>query len=147
MVVSLFLNQTKITVITYYKPFRQDSLPLVDLQKFMNFGNPTLIIADANIKNIHYGHTTTNDMRKLLERFNHKHNLHFLGQRFDTFYSHNTKGKPDLIFCNTIFLQLAYNITEGPRSPASDHIPIITTISTSPQAIPVQSRYNYNRAN
>ena len=147
MAVSLFLNHTKLTIVTFYRPFRQDSLPLVDLKKFINFGNPTLIMTDANVKNTHYGHTTTNEMGILLERFNQLHNLHFLGPRFNTFFSHNAKGKPDLIFGNTALLQLAYDITEGPRTPASDHIPVITTISTSPLAIPTKPRYNYNRAN
>ena len=147
MAATIMLHQTKLTIITFYRPFRQDTLPLVDLQKFINYGNPTIILTDANIKNTHYGHRTTDDLGHLLERFNIQHNLHFLGPRFYTFFSFNTKGKPDLIFGNTQFLQLAHSITEGPRNPASDHIPIITTISTTPLAIPIQPRFNYNRAN
>ena len=141
MAVSLFLNQVKITIVTYYRPPRQDALPLVDLKKFLDYGNPTLILPDANIKNTFYGHTTTNEMGMLLERFNQINNVHFLGPTFNTFYSHNTKGKPDLVFGNTAFLQLAHNITEGPRTPASDHIPIFMDISTSPLAIPVKPKF------
>ena len=77
MAVSLFLNQVKITIVTYYRPPRQNALPLVDLKKFLDYGNPTLILADANIKNTFYGHTTTNEMGMLLERFNQINNVHF----------------------------------------------------------------------
>ena len=41
---------------------------------------------------------------------------------------------------------MAYHITEGPRDIASDHIPTIIELSTSPPAITQNTKYNYNRA-
>ena len=44
-------------------------------------------MADANIKNTHYGHKSIIDLDRLLKRINRIHNLLFLGARFDIFFT------------------------------------------------------------
>ena len=142
------INSThgKITIVTFYRPPRQDTLPLTDIIHFLNYNNPTIILTDANIKHQNFGHNTSDRLGKLLNNFNLNTNLHFIGPDFNTYFQHNHQGKPDIILANTSFLHLAYNIKEGPRLTSSDHIPILVTASTSPLAIPIPPTYNYNRA-
>ena len=146
MAVTIDTTHGKLTIITFYRPPRQDTLPLTDIQNFLNYNHPTIILADANIKHPHFGHNNSNRLGTLLNNFNNTVDLHYIGPNFNTFFSHNMKGKPDIILVNTAFLTLAYNLEEGPRLTSSDHIPITLTASTSPIAIPTAPRYNYNRA-
>ena len=118
----------------------------MDILHFLKFNNPTIILTDANVKHRNFGHTSSDELGKLLNRFNLSHGLHFMGPDFHTFFSNNNSGKPDLILGNTALLQMAHHITEGPRNIASDHIPTIIDLSTSPLAIPHNTKYNTNRA-
>ena len=136
----------KITIVTFYRPPRQDTLPLTDIIRFLNFNNPTIILADANIKHQNFGHNNSDRLGKLLNNIILNTNLHYIGPDFYTYYHHNHRGKPDIILANTSFLHLAYYIKEGPRLTSSDHIPLLITASTSPLAIPSPPTYNYNRA-
>ena len=148
MAATIYTMNGKITIITYYRPPRDNFLPLLDLQKFLNYNNPTIIVADCNIQHKTFGHSTTDKLGKTLNKFIIiDKNLHFLGPHFNTYFQATRKGKPDLIFCNNRFLHLATHINEGNRSIASDHIPIHITFSSNPLAIPVQLKFNYNRAN
>ena len=146
MATTINTTQGKITIVTFYRPPRQDTLPLTDITNFLNYNNPTIILGDANVKHQNFGHNNSDRLGKLLNNFNQNTNLHYIGPDFNTYYHHNHQGKPDIILANTSFLQLAYNITEGPRHTSSDHIPILVTASTSPLAIPIPPTYNYNRA-
>ena len=139
-------NQGKLTIVTFYRPPRQDTLPLTDILNFLNFNNPTIILADANVRHQTFGHNNSDRLGRLLKHFNLNTNLHFIGPNFNTYFHHNHQGKPDIILGNTSFLQLAYHINEGPRLTSSDHIPLTVTASTSPLAIPKPPTYNYNRA-
>ena len=136
MAATINTKHGKITIVTFYRPPRQDTLPLTDLIHFLNFNNTTIILADANIKHQNFGHNNSDRLGKLLKNFTLNTNLHLIGPDFNTYYQHNHSGKPDIILANTSFLQLAYNIKEGPRLTSSDHIPILITASTSPLAIP-----------
>ena len=91
----------KITIITFYRPPRHKFLPILDIQKFLNYNNPTQ-------------HNTTDKTGKLLKNLCTTLNLHYLGPDFNTFYRHTLKGKPDIILCNTSFLYMAHYIEEGP---------------------------------
>ena len=137
----------KISIITFYRPPRQEHLPLLDIQNILQQGNPTIILTDANAKHINFGHKNSDKTGKLLKNLCDTLHLHYLGPDFNTFYSHTNKGKPDIIICNTQFLHLAHLITEGPRITASDHIPITVITSTNPILTRTKETYNYNRAN
>ena len=56
---NLQTRQNKLTIITFYRPPRQSNLPLMDINNYLQYNNPTLILADANIKHQHFGHSTT----------------------------------------------------------------------------------------
>ena len=146
MAATIKTNQGKLTIVTFYRPPRQDTLPLTDILNFLHFQNPTIILADANVKHHIFGHNNTDRLGKLLNKFNRNTNLHYIGPDFQTYFLHNNKGKPDIILSNTAFLNFAHQISEGPRLTASDHIPIEIIASTSPLAVPTKSTYNYNRA-
>ena len=146
MAATIHTTQGKITIITLYRPPRDDFLPLMDLQKFLNFNNPTIIIADFNIHHRNFGHSTTDKQGKIFNKFIIEKNLQYIGPNFNTYFHNTHKGKPDLIFCNNKFLHLAIHIREGDRSTASDHIPIHLTFSSNPIAIPNKPKYNFNRA-
>ena len=137
----------KISILTFYRPPRQNHLPLLDIQNILQQGNPTIILADANAKHRHFGHNNSDKTGKLLKNLCDTLQLHYLGPDFNTYYSHTNKGKPDIILCNTQFLYLAHLIKEGPRMTASDHIPITIITSTNPLLTRTRETFNYNRAN
>ena len=47
-------------------PPRQKTLPLMDILHFLKFNNPTIILTDANVKHRNFGHTSSNELGKLL---------------------------------------------------------------------------------
>ena len=147
MAATLSTSKGKILVVTFYRPPRNNYLPLTDLQNFLNLNLPTIITADANIKHSFLGHNTSDRLGKLFTKFCQINNLHFMGPSFSTFYSGTLKGKPDIVCCNTPILLMANIIKEGDRLVASDHIPVHITISTNPIATPSKPQFNYNRAN
>ena len=146
MEATIYTSKGKLTVVTFYRPPRDNFLPLMDLQHFLNFNNPTIIVADANIRHRIYGYPSTDKLGKTFNKFATQKNLKFLGPHFHTYFNGTLKGKPDLIFCNQQFLHLATLIREGDRTTASDHIPIHLTFSSNPIVVPNEPKFNYNRA-
>ena len=147
MAATIFTMKGKITIITFYRPPRDNFLPLMDLQLFLDFNNPTIILADTNSHHRQFGHSRTDKLGRILHKFMEEKSLHFLGPHFNTFFQGIQTGKPDIIFCNDHFLHLATHIKEGDRLVASDHIPLHVTFSSNPIAIPDCPKYNFNRAN
>ena len=146
MATTIYTTRGKITIVTFYRPPRDNFLPLTDLQNFVNYNNHTLIVADCNIHHQIYGHSTTDKLGKIFNKFTIEKNLQFLGSHFNTYFHGTHKVKPDLIFCNNHFLHLATHIKEGERSIALDHIPIHLTFSSNSIAIPNQPKFNFNTA-
>ena len=122
MAVTISTNKGQVTIVTFYRAPRDDFLPLSDLQTFLNFGNPTLITTDANIKHTIFDHSKTDKLGKLLFQFCQYKDLYYMGPSFHTYYSGTHKGKPDILLCNKSFLLLAHKIEEGKRLISSDHI-------------------------
>ena len=91
MAVTLKTKQGNLTIITFYKPPRQKNLPLIDINNILQLNNPTLILADANLKHQYFGHKSNDQNGKLLKDFMIHSNLHFLGPYFDTFHEGNKK--------------------------------------------------------
>ena len=147
MAATIFTTRGKVTKIAYYRPPRDNFLPLSDLQNFLDYNNPALIVADCNIHHEMYGHSTIDRLGKIFYKFTLEKNLQFLGPHFNTYFHSRNKGKPDLVFGNNQFLHLATLIKEGDRSIALDHIPIHLTFSSNSIAIPSQPKFSFNRAN
>ena len=140
-------DKGKILIFTFYRPLRVKLLPLMEIQKFLQFNIPVIILTDANLHHKNFGHSRNDDLGKQFMNFVNKNNLYFLGQNFNTFFSSINKGKPDLVFGNTLLSKFAINISSGERLPTSDHIPIHVEINSNPIAIPSGPRFNYNKAN
>lgn len=141
-------NMGKIVIFTFYRPCRMQMLPLIDIQKVLDLNLPTLIVTDANVHHIAFGHSYSDRLGKLLFNFMRRKDLYFLGPNFKTYFNSVNKGKPDIILGNKDILKFAVHITEGDRLCASDHLPIHIQLNTSPIAIPAnESRLNLNRAN
>ena len=136
-----------ICVINFYRPPRQDYLPLMELQRHLDRDIPTLILTDANVGHRFFGHNNNTPLGTIFKKFCRDKELHFTGPNFKTFYSGRLKGKPDLVLANNAMLTFAINITEGKRMVASDHVPIHITVGTGPLAVPINPVYNFNRAN
>ena len=140
-------RQGKMRIITFYRPPRQKNLPLMDINILIEQNIPTLILADANIKHVNFGHSSTDSDRKILNKYINSADIHFIGPDFCTYYDHNKSGKPDILMANSNFLTMAYHIQEGDRFPCFDHIPIIIETFTSPLIIPNTPQFNYNKVN
>lgn len=65
--------------------------------------------------------------------------LKYLGPQFPTYISTNSNTTPDIILGNSKIYH-NYKIEQGPIT-ASDHIPIIFTITTQAVKIPSTPRY------
>ena len=138
----------KIIIFTFYRPYRMNMFPLMDIQRVLELNLPTLILTDANVHHKAFGHSYSDRLGKLLFNFMKRKDLFFLGPNFNTFYSSINKGKPDLIIGNKNILNFSVHIKEGDRLSASDHFPIHIQLNTSPIALPAnERRLNLNRAN
>ena len=82
MAATIKTNQGKFTIVTFYCPLRQDTLSLTDILNFLNFQNPTIILADANVKHQTFGHNNSDRLGKLLKNFNQNNNLYYIGPDF-----------------------------------------------------------------
>ena len=85
MAATITTKQGKLTIVTFYRPLRQDTLPQTDILHFLNFNNPTIILTDANVKHQNFGHNNSERLGKLLKNFNSNTNLHFIGPDFNTY--------------------------------------------------------------
>ena len=83
---------------------------------------------------------------KLLFNFAQNKQCKFLGPPFNTFITRNRQGKPDVILANKHLDILHTNITRGNHI-GSDHIPIITKISTPPIRILKPPKLDINKLN
>ena len=138
-------NSGNIQILTFYRPPREDHLPLSDIFHATQTQNPLLIFADANIRHQNFANNNNDALGKTLYKFTKNHDLHYIGPFFNTYYSGNKTGKPDIILGNTQIKQYATLITEGDKL-QSDHIPIHLTLSTSPIAIQTPEHYNFDLA-
>ena len=122
-------DKGKILIFTFYRPPRIKLLPLMEIQRVLQFNLPVIILADANLHHKDFGHKNNDDLGKQFKNFLNKNNLFFLGPNFHTFFSDINIGKPDLVFGNTLLTNFAINISPGERLPTSDHIPIHVEIN------------------
>ena len=140
-------DKGELIIYTFYRPPRVKLLPLFEIKKVLQLNLPVIILTDANIHHKEFGHKHNDDLGIQFKYFTNKNNLYFLGPNFNTYFSAINKGKPDLVFGNTLLSKFAINITPSDRLPTSDHIPTHVEINSNPIAIPSEPRFNYNRAN
>ena len=122
-----------IIICTSYIPPRLPTLPILQYNKILSYNLPTIFISDINA---HYPflHNTRGQgdtKGDLLFSFAQNKQCKFLGLPFNTYITRHSQGKPDVILVNKHFDIFHTTITSG-NNVGSDHIPIITKISTTP---------------
>lgn len=133
-----------INIATTYLPPRRPYLPITDFHRLASNNTPTYILGDLNAKHPCLGTHSTNTVGKGLEMLINRNKLTHLGPNFPTYISHNTQTTPDIILANSQTYH-NYTVKQGPTS-ASDHLPIIFTITTQPIRIPSPPRPHYKAA-
>lgn len=135
----------EITIATIYLPPRRPYLPANDVLRLANNNRPTYIIGDFNARHRIFGHNNNNNVGTSIYTIMNKGKIIHLGPNFKTFIGHGSMTTPDRVFSNNK-AALNYRLQQGPLT-ASDHVPIIMTLSTSPIQIQVSERLQINKAN
>ena len=137
-------NTGPINIATTYLPPRRPYLPFTDFHNLASQHHPTYIIGDLNAHHPYLNTKTTNKVGKALKILIDNNKVNFLGPNFPTYLSHNAASTPDIILGNN---KTYHNITilPGPTT-ASDHIPVIFTITSQAIKIPVKPKLNLKLA-
>ena len=133
---------------TAYIPPRTNSINSFDFQKLISANVPILIAGDFNATHPFFNNNkrAINHRGELLYHICKLYKLDFLGPDFNTFYSGNKKGKPDIIIGNKLLGIFNKHISQGPRV-GSDHIPIQIELDTRPILIGTNDRnLDYKKA-
>ena len=133
---------------TAYIPPRTNSINSFDFQKLISANVPILIARDFNATHRFFNNNkrAINHRGELLYHICKLYKLDFLGPDFNTFYSGNKKGKPDIIIGNKLLGIFNKHISQGPRI-GSDHIPIQIELDTKPILIATNDRnLDYKKA-
>ncbi len=131
-------------IATTYLPPRRPFLPITDFHKLASNSEPTYILGDLNAKHPSLNNNTTNTVGRGIDMFINTNKLIHLGPNFPTYISHNSQTTPDIILTNQ-HTHHNYTITQGPTT-ASDHLPVIFQITTSPITTPIAPRPHYSKA-
>ena len=145
LAIKIQTQQGPLIIGTIYQPPRRPHLPVQDILAILNHNIPAYIIGDLNANHTSLGYARNNVAGNTLVRLIHTNRLKHLGPHFPTFYSPDSATSPDIILSN----HHAHHNThfrQGDIS-TSDHLPIITRISTNPIQIPSPPRRNFHRAN
>ena len=94
-------------IITFYWPPSQKNLPLMDINNLLDQNIPTLILADANIKHVNFGHNSSDLNGKILNKYINTADIDYIVPDFCMFYENNKSGKSDIIMANSNFLTMA----------------------------------------
>ena len=106
---------------------------------------PTYILGVFNGRHTSFGHRDNNTVGKSLINLINQGKLIHLGPHFPTYFSRNSSTNPDKIFSNKHHYLNSY--IEPGNITASDHLPILFTLSTKPIYIKQQPRLNMKQAN
>ena len=144
LAIKIQTQQGPLIIATIYQPPRRAYLPTQDILALLRHSVPTYIIGDLNCAHTTFGYDYSNTAGNSLVRLMGDRRLRHLGPHFPTYHRQDTATTPDIIIANNL---AHHNIhTKQGDISTSDHIPIITRISTNPIQIPTPQRRNYNRA-
>ena len=135
--------------LTSYIPPRIKSINPLDFRKVISANAPLLVAGDFNANHQFFGNCkrAPNHRGELLYNICQMYKLEFLGPDFNTFYSGNKKGKPDIVLGNRLMSIFNKHISQGPRV-GSDHIPIQIELDTKPIYIKTDEKLpDYKKAN
>ncbi len=129
--------------ITYLPP-RRPYLPFPDMHRLLSNNILTYIIGDFNATHRSFGNASNNTVGISIVNLINQGQLLHIGPHFPTFIHPNFTSVPDKIFCNKYHYLNTY-IEQG-NVTASDHLPIILTLSTTPIFIKREEKYAITRA-
>ena len=139
--------QTKtgpLDISTSYIPPRTGFLYSPDYYKLLNVNRQSLLIADLNARHPAFQHRDSNMTGRQLNDLLLLTDSHHIGPYFPTFLKPNSATSPDIIVTNK-YLTINTHSRPGPMT-ASDHLPIVLTVSTDPILIPIKPRPSYKQA-
>ena len=144
ILVTIHTNTGPINIATTYLPPRRPYLPYPDIHQIASNNAPTYIIGDLNAKHNYLGDNYNNRVGAALKHLIDRNLIRHLGPNFPTFFSYNSSTNPDIILSN----KHTYHNTKVEAGPvtASDHIPIIFTITSKAITAPVFPRPNLKLA-
>lgn len=145
LAVKLHTTQGEIIIATTYLPPRRPFLPANDFLNLLNNKLPVYILGDLNAKHRILGNNNNNNVGKSLFTLVNEGKAIHIGPNFKTYIGRHSLTNPDKIIANTR-AHLNHYSEPGPLT-ASDHIPIIFRLSTSPIQIPVRPRLAMSKAN
>ena len=133
-------------IATCYAP-PLSGIPLHDFNLLFDRSQiPVFFAGDVNARHATLYHPDTNPHGRQLMALMYRRNLHYIGPDFYTFFGPQGKGRPDLVFANRAALPYHTHCTPADLV-ASDHRPIILTISANPIQLPDRPHYCYTQAN
>ncbi len=133
-----------IIISTTYLPPRRPYLPFPDMHRLLSNNIPTYIIGDFNATHRSFGNASNNTVGISIVNLINQGQLLHIGPHFPTFIHPNFTSAPDKIFCNKYHYLNTY--IEPGNVTASDHLPIILTLSTTPIFIKREEKYAITRA-
>jgi len=141
--ITIETRQGPLTIATTYVPPRTNYLNFIDLNKLFSKPHPSYLFADLNAKHYTLGNTNSNKRGQHINYFLQQNKCHHIGPFFPTIIRHNSATNPDIVLKNN---HAFHNIhfKPGPLTP-SDHIPIITKISTNPIQIAIKPRRCFHK--
>ena len=143
--VTIETNIGPVNFATTYIPPRRHFFPYPDFHSLTSNSTPTYILADLNAKHHILGHNSNNTVGTGIKNMIDINRLTHLGPNFSTYFSANYHSTPDIILANRHIYHNHY-IERGPAT-ASDHLPIIFTISASATKKLGPLKYNLKAAN
>ena len=148
--IKLKTSMGTIILSTTYCPPRENSIPIISLNKIFSFNLPTLFIGDLNAHHAslqNMGRRSYADAkgRQVFNLMQRRH-LQFLGPFFKTFISRRCTGTPDIILASQSFNIFNHLIEQG-NDIGSDHLPIVMKVQVQPFIMVKESGPNIKTLN
>lgn len=135
----------ELIIATGYLPPRHPHVPNQTMLRLFRNQLPVIFAGDLNARHAILDHGNNNPAGEFINQLIRRGNTIHLGPHFKTYITPRASGSPDIVLANN---KLTHNvhISPGPLT-TSDHIPVIIKISMAPIQVPVNPRFNYNKAN
>ena len=95
LAIKILTSEGPMHILTAYSPPRESTIPIISINKILNFNLPTLIMADLNAHHPLLHNTRNNNGNKKgqqIAALMKTRNLHFLGPYFPTFVTKNNQS-------------------------------------------------------
>ena len=145
LAVQLQTEDGPLVIATYYRPFRRDELPMVDMLGLANRAEPVYLLADLNARHSLFGHADTNGAGRMVADLIRRGKFERLGPEFPTFRgARGRAGTPDIVLGNGRIYR-HHRIWDGGPT-VSDHTMVVLDLAVGPISVPIRERYCMKRA-